>query len=60
MTTLNTLKIDTLKNYAMTAAAGKKLPNGTTYTQVVKALSRRLRSNPKKVRRQARTQFWAN
>lgn len=48
-----------LKGYAMEAAKGKAPPD-VDYTKVVRILASRLRSNPKKVRRQARTQFWAS
>lgn len=54
----NQLKTDTLKEVAMAIASGAESRH--SYTEVVKVLARRLKASPKKVRRQARTQFWSH
>jgi hypothetical protein len=55
---MTTPTTDQLKKYAMSAARGGKYNSNLSYTEVVKTLARRLKANPKKIRRQARTQFW--
>jgi hypothetical protein len=58
MTTKTVSKMPTpeLKSIAMTAAAGKKTT--VPYTDVIRTLASRLKADPKKIRRQARDQFW--
>lgn len=58
-TPLSKAKTGILKGYAMEAARGKA-PTDVSYTAVVRILASRLKADPKKIRRQARTQFWKN
>jgi hypothetical protein len=59
MINVNTTKTPELKTMAMKFATSATVAHREYYTKIVKALASRLKANPKKVRRQARTQFWA-
>jgi hypothetical protein len=54
---LSRISTETLKDYAMEAAHGIA-PSDVSYTAVVRILASRLKADPKKIRRQARTKFW--
>jgi hypothetical protein len=54
----NTLKTDVLKRQVTQLAGNRGPEDGDLYTKMVKVLARRLKSNAKKVRRQARTGFF--
>jgi hypothetical protein len=54
----NTVKTEVLQRKVTQLAGSRGKEQDSLYTKMVKVLARRLNSNPKKVRRQARTGFF--